>query len=257
MNNKAASWPLIALIGVILLVTVIGGAFLMGDQSGNTTGPVTVQINQDLYNSNLTDSHVLDWGAISLGNTYTKNFSVTNNDNQDLYMQLLTTEPAGTIHEWIYNGTMIPQNSTIHSTLQLSVGTMASTGSFTWKFFATNTTIVEPTPTPSPTPIPVETLTFTINADMGVETILITNNAGSSKTLTREELQTSQSFNFTTGDDLIFETTVREGFSFDTWDFDDGTWNDVNPIILTNVQEAFVITATYTINPTPSPEPTQ
>ena len=248
MNNKAASWPLIALIGVILLVTVIGGAFLMGDQSGNTTGPVTVQINQDLYNSNLTDSHVLDWGAILLGNTYTKNFSVTNNDIQDLYMQLLTTEPAGTMQTWIYNGTMIPQNSTIHSTLQLSVGTMASTGSFTWRFFATNTTIVEPTATPTPTTPPQTPIEFTIKAGVGVKNITVTQNSGTPFTLLPGSLP--KTYIIMSGDNLKFNVAVEVDYMFNGWEFADGSLPSVvNPLIVSNVQANFTVTATTILTP--------
>ena len=79
---------------------------------------------------------------------------------------------------------------------------------------------------------PDPTLKFTIQSDtIGNDYILVTNEATGSKiTVTQNMLPFTR--NFAKGDVLTFTVEPREGYIFNAWLLDDGTWESNNPLSL-------------------------
>jgi heme/copper-type cytochrome/quinol oxidase subunit 2 len=89
----------------------------------------------------------------------------------------------------------------------------------------------KPTPTPpgsTPTETPPTTLSFTVKAGAGINTVTVTNqNTGAVITLTIADLPAT--FNFKKGDTLTFKVTANDGYHFNAWVFNDGTFQSQNP----------------------------
>ncbi|MCK9556392.1 hypothetical protein M0R36_11380 [bacterium] len=77
---------------------------------------------------------------------------------------------------------------------------------------------------------PDPTLKFTVQSDtIGNDYIIITNEAtGSRVTVTQNMLPFSA--NFAKGDVLTFKVAPRDGYIFNTWIINDGTWESGNPL---------------------------
>ena len=88
----------------------------------------------------------------------------------------------------------------------------------------TNTAVTQERPPPE--------LKFTVQSDtIGNDHILITNEAtGSRITITQNMLPFTA--NFAKGDVLTLKVTPREGYIFNAWLVDDGTWESSNPLSL-------------------------
>ncbi len=79
---------------------------------------------------------------------------------------------------------------------------------------------------------PDPTLKFTVQSDtIGNDYILVTNEATGAKiTVTQNMLPFSA--NFAKGDVLTFRVEPREGYIFNAWLINDGTWESGNPLSL-------------------------
>jgi len=76
--------------------------------------------------------------------------------------------------------------------------------------------------------VPGKIYTATINADIGVQHVIVTNLNTNSKTLVmRTEFPFS--FNVTTNEVYSFNVTAQTGFTFDSWLATDGTFHSQNP----------------------------
>ena len=252
MNNKAitSGQGITLTFVIILLVAVAAAAYLGIDAPGiiNSDAPVTVYIEDTAYSTNLTVARPLDWTGATPGNTYTKNMTVVNNDTQALTLQLFTTEPLGSTQTWPHNNTLLASSSMTSGTLTLTLDTIVAAGPYTWKLFATNTTIIVPTPTPTPDPstAPTETLQFTIEAETGVQNITVSINADTI-TLTQGNFPTT--FLYQTSDTLTFRTSSITGYTFNAWIIDLATVKSSNPLILTDNTGNFTIQAKYLLTP--------
>ena len=70
--------------------------------------------------------------------------------------------------------------------------------------------------------------TATINADIGVQNVIVTNlNTNSHTLVMRTEFPFS--FNATTNEVYTFNVTAQTGFTFDSWLANDGTFHSQNP----------------------------
>jgi hypothetical protein len=79
---------------------------------------------------------------------------------------------------------------------------------------------------------PDPTLQFTVQSDtIGNDYILVTNEAtGARITITQNMLPFTA--NFAKGDVLTFKVIAREGYIFNAWLINDGTWESSNPLSL-------------------------
>jgi hypothetical protein len=97
------------------------------------------------------------------------------------------------------------------------------------------------TPTPKP-----EILTFTVSAGVGAEQIRITNlNIPATIILTQSDFPAT--FNCNTGDVLTFDVTPKDGYTFNAWLLDDGTWQSKNPLTW-KTAGSFSMEAVFLIN---------
>ena len=101
-----------------------------------------------------------------------------------------------------------------------------------WAGAASNT---PETPDPNeimPTAGP-EILTFTVSGDVGIEVIKVVNlNTPGPATMRLTVADLPGTYNFNKNDVLVFNVTAKEGFTFDHWVIDDGTWQSNNPLTI-------------------------
>jgi flagellin-like protein len=250
MNNKAISGLMAVLIFVaIIIVGGVAAAFMLGSPEAVNNGDITVYIDSKKQSVNYTSPQTLDWGNIQAGNSYTKNFTVVNTGAQTYQILLLTTEPAGTSQTWAYNNSALATNNYAAGSLTLTLSISPSTGSYTWRLLATNSTepLASPTPGPSSTPTP-NSIQYTISADMGITSINVTRNSGLPITLLQEQLP--KTYLITPGDSLKLQQNVDPDYTFNGWEFGDGTMPTIAPyIIIANIQGNFTITAQTYLTP--------
>ena len=88
----------------------------------------------------------------------------------------------------------------------------------------TNSAVTQQRPDPK--------LTFTVQSDtIGNDYVLVTNEAtGARITVTQNMLPFTA--NFAKGDVLTFKVNPREGYIFNAWLINDGTWESSNPLSL-------------------------
>ena len=87
--------------------------------------------------------------------------------------------------------------------------------------------------------------TVTVNADIGIQSIQITNqNSPSGKPWTILPMQLPYSFNCTSGDTLSFNATAKESFLFNYWFPDSGMPFSSNPYTV-KVQQPITLTAQF------------
>ena len=91
----------------------------------------------------------------------------------------------------------------------------------------------------SPTPIPINTpavlptpiVTVTVNSEVGVKQVTITNlNTGTS--ITKRSTDLPFSFNADNGDSLRFYVITEENYMWNAWMFKTGTFDNHNPLTL-------------------------
>jgi hypothetical protein len=248
MNNKAISTPLMVII-VIVIIVIAGVAFsqLGVAPTTNTPSAVSVYFENVEYNTNLTDAHAIDWGAVVPGNSYSKNFTVVNNDAQPLWLKLLTTEPQGTHQTWAYNNTQIAAGATNYGSLTLNLDVLAASGTYTWRLYATNGTSA--TPTPTVTMPPQQTVySLTIVSGIGLSNINVT--VGADK-LTFTPASLPKTLNFNGDAQLAFSAEASSGYAFNFWELSDGTLHSSNPYTISQVTGNFTVTANF-ITATPT-----
>lgn len=254
-NNKGISTVLAAIIIIGIIVAVVAVAFSLGSTPAESNNVVTVYIDDIQQTGNYSEPQTLDWGSTSAGNTYTKNFNVSNPTANAYTLLLLTTEPAGTTQTWIYNNTALAANSYAAGSLTLSLSTAPSSGAYTWRLLATNSTTASPTPTPTAgptaTPIP-NSITFTIDADSNVLSIALSVNNAAAYPIT----DFPQTFTCTPGDDLKLTPTYAADYILAGWLFGDGSIPKTTSILtINNVDSNFTVTCTSQYMPSPTTVP--
>lgn len=225
MNNKAIT-KMAAILLVFVLVIVVGVAVAIGSNVQPTSNNLLdVYIDDTKFVGNITATNQLDWGAVSAGNSYTKNFTVFNPTQQTYTLLLLTGEPSGTTQAWSLNNTQLPAMSTASATLTLTLSTTPSLGTYSWKLLATNSTNL-PTPTPTGTTIPSYMLTLNIDGE-GISKVNVT--LGSEKFVLTPGDVLPRTYSFKSGTTITIETTAAEGYTFNTYLLGDGTIKSSNP----------------------------
>ena len=254
LNNKAIAAPLALIIIAIIAIAVVAVAFSMGGTpEAASNGDITVYIDTVQQTGNYTQPQTLQWGTISALNTYTKNFTVANTGTSQYSLLLLTTEPIGTTQSWSFNNTVIAPATVSQGTLTLTLSITPQAGAYTWRLFASNSTMPEASPTPdpsaSPTPAPTVTpnsLTFTINADTNVASVDLVKNNASPYTISTFPA----TFAYTQGDTLKFTPTYAEGYILNGWVFADGSLPVTTPILLlSNSASNFTVTVQTKLAP--------
>jgi len=243
MNRKAVTSLQAVLLIIVIIGVIAAVAFSLGSAPTSVNSDITVYIDTAKQSGNISEPQTLTWSNVQAGNTYTKNFTVTNTGSAVYNLLLLTTEPAGTTQTWPCNNTQISPSTYSEGTLTLTLSATPQAGSYTWMLLATNsTTTITPTPNPSATPIP-NSLGFTIQASTGVQNITITRNSQPSFTLLPTDLP--KTYTFTPGDNLKFLCGIDQYFTWNGWEFNDGSMPHMNnPIILVNASGNFTIKAT-------------
>ena len=97
------------------------------------------------------------------------------------------------------------------------------------------TSVTKPTPTPAPVTTPVvhppAVVSITINSEVGVKQVVITNlNTGTS--ITKRSTDLPFTFNADNGDSLRFYVTTEESYMWNSWMFNTGTFDNHNPLTL-------------------------
>jgi len=90
-----------------------------------------------------------------------------------------------------------------------------------------------PTPTPAPVTTPATTtpVAVTINSEVGVKQVTITNlNSGTS--ITKRSTDLPFTFNAKTGDSLRFYVVTEENYLWNAWVFHTGTFDNHNPLTI-------------------------
>lgn len=244
MLSKGTIIAIVVIIITIIAIALIATTIPPTETSSN---PVKVNIDNEQFQGNITDINLLNWGIVAPGYTYTKNFTVQNTDTQALNIILLTTEPTGNTQTWVHNNTQLTAGGIASGTLTLTLDTVASIGTYTWRLIASNnTTTATPTPDPSATPTP-RTLSLNIDAETGANNVNVTINADK---ITLTDADLPRTINFQSGDTLTFKTEATEGYTFNYWEIDGNTLKSGNPLVLSDVTANFTITAKYMITPT-------
>jgi archaellin len=244
MNNKAISKPIIVIIIIAVIIVAAVAAAIGSNISAPTENQLKVYIDNVEFTGNQTAINTLDWGPVQPGFTYTKNFTVVNNGNQNLTLLLLTTEPLGTTQTWPYNGSMLPPSFSAQGSLEYKLSASASSGACTWRLIASNNTAPAPTPTPTATSSVGEVCYVTIEAEQGMQQINLTINTDKI-TLTPSHMPKTVAY--TSGSTLIFKTSAIEGYAFNYWEIHGDTVKSSNPYQVVNAQGNFTIVATYIV----------
>lgn len=245
MNNKALSTIAWVLIVIIIVIVIVAVAISASQPATSSQNDVTVYLDTVKQNMNITQPQTLNWGNIAAGNVYTKNLTVTNTGSQNLTLMLLTTEPLGTSQTWAYNNTILPPLSYASGSLTLTLSITPSSGQYTWRLLATNNTaIIDPTATATPTPTSTSTPTpnymLTLDlADTGLTHVNVTIGTNKITLSPSDELQT---FSFKSGSTITVETAVTDGYAWNAYLVDDGTFNSNNPATWTNQKTDITIT---------------
>lgn len=88
----------------------------------------------------------------------------------------------------------------------------------------------------------------TVDGAIGLKSVKITNqNEGTS--ITRITADLPYSFNYTSGDTLMFNVTILSGYEWNSWVFDDGTFDHHNPLTLKGTR-TFRMTAAFLVSGT-------
>jgi hypothetical protein len=247
LNNKAVSTPLVLIILAVIVIAVLAAAFSMGTAPSSNVSDVTVYIDTIEQTGNYTEPQTLTWANSQAGNTYTKNFTAMNNGATPYYLTLYTTEPAGTTHAWSFNNTQLAPATSAQGTLSFTLSNMPATGLYTWRLFASNSTLNPvATPTPTPTTPPVLNLQFTLTSEVGAENITVAINTDKI-TLISTDLPVT--YQFTSADTLTFKTNAAVGYTFNTWLLDSTTIKSANPLVLTDLTGNFTVQAKYLLTP--------
>lgn len=248
-NNKALSSTLAVIIVVVILLVAVVGIISLGSTPEAVNSDIKVYIDTVEQTVNITDAQTLDWGSITAGNTYTKNFTVANYGTSPYSIILLTTEPAGSSQTWsTYNNTILPAGNYAAGTLTLALSLSPSSGSYTWRLIASNSTLPTATPTvnPSATPTP-NTIEVTVGADEYFESIAISKNNAAPYIVTDYPF----TFTCTDGDDLKFTPTFTEGYTLNGWALNDGSLPVTTATLtIVNVSGNFTVMATSKTVPT-------
>jgi hypothetical protein len=246
-NGLAPAVSAIIVIVIVVVASVIAAYALGGGMAPPASGQaVTVYIDGVKQGGNYSEAQALTWGSVAAGMTYTKNFTVVNNDVQPLTLKLYTAEPTGATQSWAKNLTTVAASDKAESSLVLSLAETVSSGKYTWRLLAVNGTAPTPTPTasvnPTPTPTPTpNTLQFTITQADGVKNITITYNSETPFVILGSQLP--KTYLFTTGDKIKFNIALEADYIWNGWDFNDGTHiNMNNPVIVTK-------TGNFTLSP--------
>lgn len=243
-----AIW-VVGLIAVVVIAAVVVGVSMQAPAAQNQ--PVTVYIDDVKQSGNYSEPQALTWPADAIaGWTYDVNFTVVNNMEDNVRVTLITTAPDEAALSWGANDTMIAPTDRLSDPLTVTDYTQ---GDYTWTIRTSNQPTTSPTPspstspTPSPSPSPTPeplTLECTVNAGQGTFNVTVTNNAGQKITKLATDLPFK--FPFTQGDTLTFKANNATGYTFAQWTFADATWNNDNPLKLTNIQGNLTLTAEFT-----------
>jgi hypothetical protein len=244
MNRKAVSTPLVLIILAIIVIAVLATVFSLGS-APTTNNTVTVYIDSVQQTGNYTEPQTLSWPNTQAGNTYTKNFTVANTGSTPYNLYLYTTEPVGTSQSWTFNNTQLAASNSAQGTLTLSLSTMPAVGAYTWRLFASNSTLT-PTPNPTPSTPPIVSMQFTLTSEVGAENITVAINTDKI-TLISTDLPVT--YQFTSADTLTFKTNAASGYTFNTWLLDGATIKSANPLVLTDLTGNFTIQAKYLLTP--------
>jgi hypothetical protein len=91
------------------------------------------------------------------------------------------------------------------------------------------------------------TFSFTVSGDIGIDVIKITNlNTPATMRLTTADLPAS--FNIDANDQLVFTVSSKDGYTFDHWVVDDGTWQSKNPLTIKPVGSFSMIAKCLTLD---------
>jgi hypothetical protein len=246
MNNKAVSTSLVVVIILVIIVALVAAAFSIGSSPAVNNSEVKVYIDTVLQTGNYTQPQTLTWTNAQAGNTYTKNFTVVNSGAQTYNLLLLTSEPSGATQTWAFNNTIIGPASYSAATLTLTLTPSASAGTYTWRLFATNNSLIQPTPTPNPSATPTpNALSYTLKATAGIQNITVTFNTQLPFVVLASELSgNGKTYSLTAGDNIKLQAGLDQYYTWNGWQFDDGTMPHMNnPIILANIQGNFTVSA--------------
>lgn len=244
MNNKALT-KIATIFLIFIIVIVVGVAVAIGSNVQPTSNNLLdVYIDDTKFVGNITATNQLDWGAVSAGNSYTKNFTVFNPTQQTYTLLLLTGEPSGTTQAWSLNNTQLPAMSTASATLTLTLSTTPSLGTYNWRLLATNSSL---TPTASPTPATIPNYMFTINDDG--EGILNTQvQIGTENFVLTPGDVLPRTFSFKSGTTIIVTTAALDGYVFNVYLLGDGTIKSSNPATFTAQKADLTLTASLIID---------
>lgn len=97
----------------------------------------------------------------------------------------------------------------------------------------------------------------TVNRAIGLEYIII-DNLSTDESNIKTMLTLPYTFNCSTGDFLQFAVITKDGFSWDAWEFTDGTFDHHNPMQLSADHDLVITPNCIRVAPltTPSPTPT-
>lgn len=245
MNNKAISGALTAIILVAILVVVgLAAAYLMSPALAPSRD-VTVYIEGVAQTGDYTLAQTYDWGQLSTGFTYTRNFTVSNTGTQTLTITLVTSEPPGTTASWQHNNTQLAPATYKDASLTYTYNPTTA-GTFTWKLLASNTTL----PTVTPSPAPEDTVyEFTLlPVSEGMTNLNVTINTAKYSFTPSTIPAEGVTFYYEQGDTLRFATQPLEGYTFNFWSYSDvPTGGGSNPYTITNAEGNFTLKPTYTL----------
>ena len=250
MNNQnRAIAPIVMVLVIILVIAgIIAAIAVFGAPATTQSGPVTVYIDNTIIAGNYSEPQTLTWTDAQTDWSYSKNFTVENNINQNLTVTLLTASPAGATLSWTGNNTILAESSIITAPLTVN---HYQPGVYTWILATTNSTITEPPieePEENETTPPPQTLNFTIHSAEGMQNVTFTIASGTPITIQPETLP--QTFSFTSGSSLTFRTAPTLDYTFNYWQLPfEPYYTSSNPVALSNVNESFVISAHFYLTP--------
>jgi hypothetical protein len=246
-------------IGIVIILIIVGVVVAAsgGEQPPTSTQQeITVYIEnvETTWNDTVPQQYI--WGSIAPLHNYDRNFTVHNNGNQTLTLNMFTTEPHGSTQSYSANGTILYPSTSNYGTFTLTTESTMTAGDYTWRLVASNGTapITSPTPNPSATPTPTAAPTYTLTLDVDTKAafknVTFTNDAGDKITLT-PNTDLPKTFTFTQADSLILTANMNPGYSFNVWEFNDGTFKDGTTINIQapDTNHALIITAKSIVNP--------
>lgn len=245
MNSKAISGTLAAIIIVGILVVVgLAAAYLMSPALAPKSD-ITVYIEGVAQTGDYTQPQTYDWGQLTNGYTYTRNFTVENTGAQPYNIVLVTTQPPGTTATWSQNNTQLPSATYTDAPLTY-IYTPSTAGAFTWKLISSNTSL----PTATPTAAPEDTVyEFTLlPVAEGMANLNVTINTAKYSFTPSTIPEAGVTFYYEQGDTLRYATQSAEGYTFNFWSYNDvPTGGGSNPYTITSASGNFTIKPTYTL----------